>query len=364
MQVSSKLPPLGMSEKIHKKIAKISGALLGAVSPERQAKLPREYELSPHVDYKRYGSTHYGVMIPDLPEPFRYLSWASVIGYVGFPITDMQYQMSARGKGDTASLVHGTALSTTEEAYTTYSVQDDIKFSQNPFSVNFNDQSILYEDDAKGYFLVSNREDLHVNIRLQPTKAISWFAYGPFYKHFSVLMRYEGTLTQKDKSIKIQGLCTLESWKAVATSVLKNKWLAENVQLPVKIFSYQVINIDAEQQLLLAMICYESQPILTSVYYRHVDGRSIQYNGDIVFEVTKFKDNKEITPDGYAMQVPDQFKWIAYHDHKKILEINATVDTPYCFGLAAGYVTSYVWEGEFNDLKITGRGYMEYIDRR
>lgn len=74
MQVSSKLPPLGMSEKIHKKIAKISGALLGAVSPERQAKLPREYELSPHVDYKRYGSTHYGVMIPDLPEPFRYLS--------------------------------------------------------------------------------------------------------------------------------------------------------------------------------------------------------------------------------------------------------------------------------------------------
>jgi len=135
-------------------------------------------------------------MIPDLPEPFRYLSWASVIGYVGFTITDMEYQMSSRGKGDTGSLVHGTALSTTQEAYKTYSVQDDIKFTQNPFAVNFDDQSILYEDGDE-YFLVTNREDLQVEIRLKPTKAISWFAHGAIYKHFSVLMEYEGTLFQK-----------------------------------------------------------------------------------------------------------------------------------------------------------------------
>ena len=62
-------------------------------------------------------------MIPDLPEPFRYLSWASVLGYVGFTITDTNYQMSKDGKGDTASLVHGTALSTTSEAYRTFSIK-------------------------------------------------------------------------------------------------------------------------------------------------------------------------------------------------------------------------------------------------
>lgn len=76
-------------------------------------------------------------MIPDLPEPYRYLSWASVLGYVDFPITDSEYQLSQRGKGDTASLVHGTALSTTDEAYRVYSVHDDIEFSKDPFSVNF-----------------------------------------------------------------------------------------------------------------------------------------------------------------------------------------------------------------------------------
>ncbi|MDH2544578.1 hypothetical protein Q5X58_17530 [Acinetobacter baumannii] len=363
MEVKSNLIPSRISEKLHKKIAKVSGSLFGAVKPERQDKLPREYELSPHVDYKRYGSTHYGVMIPDLPEPYRYLSWASVIGYVGFTITDMDYQMSSRGKGDTASLVHGTALSTTQEAYKTYSIKDNIKFSKNPFAVNFDDQSVLYED-AEGYLLITNREDLQVEIRLRPTKAISWFAHGAIYKHFSLLMQYEGVLSQKGETIKIQGLCTLESWKAVATSMLKNKWLVDNVQLPVKIFTYQVINIDSEQQLLLAMICYESQPVLTSVYYRHVNGTSIQYNGETTFEVIKFKNNKEITPDGYRMQVPDQFKWVAYHNNKKILEINASVDTPYCFGLAAGYVTSYAWNGEFNSMEIEGRGYMEYIDRR
>ena len=117
MPVSSQSKNKVFKDKINQKIAKISGDLLGAVTSDRQELLPKDYDLSPHTEFRRYGSTHYGVMIPDLPEPYRYLSWASVLGYVGFPITDSEYQLSQRGKGDTASLVHGTALSTTDESY-------------------------------------------------------------------------------------------------------------------------------------------------------------------------------------------------------------------------------------------------------
>ena len=363
MLISSHRLPKRLKDKANQKVAKISGLLLGAVTPERQSTLPKTFELSPHTLYKHFGSTHYGIMVPDLPEPFRYLSWASVLGYVGFAITDTNYQMSKDGKGDTASLVHGTALSTTSEAYRTFSIKNDIEFNQNPFAINFDNQTVMHEE-GEGFLLKTKREDLELELYLKPTKAISWFAYSTFYKHFSVLMHYEGHIKQKGRSETIQGLCTLESWKAVATSMLKNKWLVENVQLPVKVFSYQVINIDHEQQLLLAFICYEDQPILTFVYYRHIDGTSIQYNGDTLFEVTSLKDEPQITPDGYSMLLPNTFRWVAYHNNQKVLDISAHVDTAYCFGLAAGFVSSYAWQGEFDDQPLTGRGYLEYIDRR
>ena len=73
--------------------------------------------------------------------------------------------------------------------------------------------------------------------------------------------------------------------------------------------------------MLLAFICYEDQPILTAVYYRHIDGTSVQFNGDVLFEVLKNKAEQQITPDGYSMNVPETFKWIAYHNEQQILEI-------------------------------------------
>ena len=103
---------------------------------------------------------------------------------------------------------------------------------------------------------------------------------------------------------------------------------------------------------------------MTSVYYRHIDGTSIQYNGDILFEVTSLQEEPLITPDNFSMNVPNTFRWAAYNNNQKVLDISAQVDTPYCFGLAAGFVSSYAWQGEFYDQPLVGRGYLEYIDRR
>lgn len=361
--VSSKMSSGKIKDKINQKIAQTAGALIGVVKPEKQDLLPREFELSPHVYYKRFGSTHYGIMVPDLPEPLRYLSWASVIGYIGFAITDSEYKISLDGKGDTASLVHGTALSTSDDAYQTYSIKRDLTFQRKPFSVQFKNHTSLTQH-GNNYLLETDRDDLKVELILEPTRAITWFAHSELYKHFSTLMRYKGCITQQGIKKNVDGICTLESWKAVSTSLLRNTWLVENIQLPVKIFSYQVINIDEKQQLLLVFVCYQDQPIITSVYYRHVDGTSIQYNGEAHFEVMELKHKPEITPDGFLMDVPKSFAWSAYHNDKKILDINANVDTEYCYGLAAGFVSAYQWQGEFCDQKVSGRGYLEYIDRR
>lgn len=351
-----------VQEKVKYRLGQVGTKLLGAVAPEVQAELPRDYNFDAHVFHDQFASTHYGVMIPDLPEPYRYLSFAAVIGDVGAPITRVSEKVTPYAQEDTATLVHGTAQSDAQEAYRIYSIKDQMKFQQTPFRVDFNDDASLYEDNGQ-YRLVSKLDDLKVDLTLSPTDALTWFAYSAIYQHFSILMRYTGTISQQGKTVEVSGLCTLEHWKAIAVSMLPKSVLTSRLNLPLTSFSYQVIDLNAESQLVLAFVGALGQPAYTAISYRHVDGTSIQYE-QASFEVVALKTEPLMTPDGYAMEVPQSFRWIAHHDGEKVLDILAVVDTPYCYGLAAGYVGSYQWIGEFHQQKAEGRGYLEFIDRR
>ena len=351
-----------IQQKVKYRLGQVGTKLLGAVAPEHQAELPREYDFDAHVFHSQFASTHYGIMIPDLPEPYRYLSYASVIGDVGAKITKVSPKLTDLAPENTATLVHGTALSETKDAYKIYDIQHQLKFQQSPFRIDFAEDSSLYEEDGN-YRLVSNLADLKADLTLTPTDALTWFAHSSLYQHFSVLMKYSGTLTQQGKTIEISGLCTLEHWKAISVSMLPKQLLTHNLTLPLSSFSYQVINLNAEEQLVLAFISFAGEPAYTAVSYRHVDGTSIQYD-QADFEVIALKTDPLITPDGYVMEVPQSFRWVVSHEGEKVLDLIAVVDTPYCYGLAAGYVTSYQWIGEFKRQKAEGRGYLEFIDRR
>ncbi len=336
--------------------------ILGAVRPAQQALLPRDYNFDAHLFHAQFGSTHYGVMIPDLPEPYRYLSFASVISEPGVQITQASANLSAYSATDTATLVHGTALSSQSEAFRIYSVPQELKFQQSPFRVDFAEDASLYEDQGI-YRLVSHLDDLKVDLNLMPTHALTWFAHSRWYEHFSVLMQYEGTITQQDNTVQVSGLCTLEHFKSATVSMLPQVLGLNRFSLPLTSFSYQVINLNAEEQLVLAFVGFAGQPAYTSVNYRHIDGISIQYD-HAYFEVTASKTEPLITPDGHVMEVPQSFCWIAHHQGEKVLDIVAVMDTPYCYGLAAGYVSSYQWTGTFQQVKTQGGGYIEFIDRR
>lgn len=351
-----------VQQKVKYRLGQIGTKLLGAVAPEQQARLTRDYNFDAHVFLPQFASTHYGVMIPDFPEPYRYLSFASVIGDVGAPITKVSKKVTPFAQEDTATLVHGTALSDAKEAYRIYSIQDQLKLQQSPFRVDFHEDAALYEENGQ-YRLVSKLDDLKVDITLTATDALTWFAHSSFYQHFSILMRYAGTITQQGQTVEVSGLCTLEHWKAIAISMLPKSVLTPNLTLPLTSFSYQVINLNAESQLVLAFVGALGQPAYTAVSYRHVDGTSIQYD-QASFDVVALKTERLTTPDGYVMEVPQSFCWVVHHKGEKVLDILAVVDTPYCYGLAAGYVGSYQWTGEFHQQKAEGRGYLEFIDRR
>ena len=349
--------------KVKFQFGQLAKTLLGAVNPQDQAQLPRQYNFDAHVFNRHYASTHYGIMIPDLPEPYRYLSFASIIGDIGTKVTHTPMKLTGLIPENTATLVHGTAVSHNAEAYRIYNAQDDLNFQQSPFRVDYEQDASLYEQDGV-YHLRSNLEDLAVELTLTPTPAITWFSHSVFYQHFSVLMQYSGYLIQQGEKIEIAGLCTLEHWKAVARSMLPSPLQSSIALLPLDSFSYQVINLDDERQLVLAYVGFAGQPCYTAVSYRHVDGTSIQFDGDVHFQVIALKTEPQVTPDEHVMELPQSFRWIAHHDGEKVLDILAVADTDYCYGLGAGYVSAFQWSGLVLGADQTGRGYIEYIDRR
>src|SRR6185312_208566 len=76
--------------------------------------------LLPHDRSKRWGWTHYGVFIPSLPEPYRYMNTVTAIGGFGNLVFDNDYTAAPDARNST-SVLSSTAYGETHhfEAYDT-----------------------------------------------------------------------------------------------------------------------------------------------------------------------------------------------------------------------------------------------------
>jgi hypothetical protein len=60
------------------------------------------------------------------------------------------------------------------------------------------------------------------------------------------------------------------------------------------------------------------------------------------------------------MRLPLRFAWRA----DDVIEIHGTTNADWTYGLGAGYVGTYNYEGTFRGRPVNGCGYIEYIDCR
>jgi len=105
------------------------------------------------------------------------------------------------------------------------------------------------------------------------------------------------------------------------------------------------------------------QPALHSAYLRRDGGGSELIDDRASFQVITAQAEPAIAPDSQRMTLPHTFRWRVKGKTDQF-DIYATIDTPMLFGLADGYVGGYKWQGTHNDKPVTGRGYIEYIDKR
>ncbi|WP_143757540.1 DUF6670 family protein [Burkholderia singularis] len=361
--VDSERPAADIKGRLASFGATFASRLLGTVQPHQHFGMPSPLVFAPHENSRRYGATHFGVMIPDLPAPHSFMAFASLLGMTGMKITDAANIVSMDGPRHTAVLVHGTAAAT-NRALTAYSMKRDMTFAPDGSLVRFGEDAELSGRYPR-FRLKTSRPGFDVDLNLSATGEWTWFVHSRLYQHIALLARYEGVVSWQGNSMPVSGLASWEYYRTISPYLLRNAPLPPRFRIPLDFFTYQIINLDSDTQLLLAYVTFMGRPAARLAHLRRAGRGATQIDGKISFTVLTVQDTPAVAPDASVMFLPRTFRWtITDRNGKQLFEINATVDTEMLYGLAAGYVGGYRWEGSYNGKPESGRGYIEYIDQR
>jgi hypothetical protein len=300
----------------------------------------------------RWGIGHYGVMIPGLPEPFRFFDAIVVLGAPRVPIFGAEALLRTTRR-DAAWILTGTAA--LEDGFQHYSIAADCDLVEDDRHLRFADH-LTIERRGREVRLQAARGDVTADLELLLTPAVSHFAHLPgIYDHWSVLARYQGSFTAGGRTEQLSGLCTYEHARAV------------NAALPfVTFFTYHVLNVSAATQVLMVeLLGSRGIVIQRMVYVRDVDGNGTRHTRDFRHVVHAYAEEPLVTPDGFRMTMPQSFSWsVLDDDGSELVSIEGTANGDYRYGLGAGYAGSYHYTGVFRGEPIGGTAYHEWVDRR
>lgn len=314
----------------------------------------------PHLNSRFYGWTHYGMMIPDLPAPHHFFSLMSLIGANGtlaFDTDDVLVDAPRRS----ATVVTGTALSHPAH-FGAYSIPNDCEIAADGSVVAFG-REVRIEGRYPLFRVRVGLPSLELDLAVRATDTVSWFVKSPVYDHISLLSHYDGVIRVDGRAQTVSGLCTFEYAASIGPYSLFSRPLAPRSKLPMNYFTYHIINLPDGVQLLLAGSMFRSRWAGPRLYVRGLDRPDRIVDG-AVFEVLEYQKEPVLTPDGRRVHLPLRFSWRVPSAQGVLLELSGTVDTPMLYGLGTGHVGGYVYEGSFDGHAISGRGYMEHIDRR
>lgn len=313
----------------------------------------------PNTDRRFFNVSHYGVMIPDLPEPFRFFSLMAIIGSSGNRLIDVDHMLTGL-PGRHATQVSGTAAPGTGQ-FGSYDIDRDCEIRPDGSLIRFGEDVLLTGLYPEVRLRVS-REEFALDITLNCHDNVTWFARSPIYKHLGLMADYHGHIEYQGEQIPVAGMCTYEYFTMPGPYGVIRDPLPAALRLPMDFFSYQIVAIDADTQLMLAKVGATGVTLLESAWLRSRGEPSRMLDQATHFAVTTFEDAPRIAPDGHAMRLPKTFTWTVCDGDETLAVIHGTVDTPFIYGLCRGYVGGYRYEGEFRGRAVSGRAYIEYVD--
>ncbi|KQY39368.1 MULTISPECIES: DUF6670 family protein [Nocardia] len=369
MEHSTALSRPPAADRRSRVLDRLARPILDAVLPRIDSRIPGStmpFEtpemMKPHAGSRRWAWTHYGVFLPELPGPHRYLNTMTLIGATGALAFDNDY-LAADDARDTATVLSSTAADG-QHHYRAYDTGRDCSFADDGSRLDWGrDLSIT---GAFPHFHVRGHYDnFEVSLDIRATEQVSWFVRTPLYDHLSLLATATGTLTDNTgATIAIdQTLCTFEYARCMSPQALTAQALSTRRKLPVDFFTYQIINLDSSTQVLLTEVRAAGAVACLLAYVRCLDGTTRVYD-DVAMTVLSYQEHPLVDPLGRTMRVPRQLRWrVRDAAGAEILAFDADVDSPLRYGHGRGYVGAYTYRGTWQGQRpVTGSGYMEWID--
>lgn len=296
---------------------------------------------------------HFGIMLPGLPEPYRFLNIITVIGQPRAEIF-LNAHLIKTSANDTANLLIGTATGSPDH-FQGYSIQRDCELAADGSRLRFG-RELLLQGRYPHFSAQRQGQRFNFELQLQASDKIAHFAkmVGGLYEHWSILCEYQGYLEQDGTRTDVAGLCTYEYAKAA------------NVPLPFRFFTYHIINIDERTQVLMVVVLGPlGMAVQRRVYLRSLDDHGGIYSRSFDFTVQEYEDQPVLSPEGVSMRLPRRFSWqVQDDDGQELITIEGLAHGDFQYGMAAGYAGSYAYQGHFRGRAIQGNGYIEYIDYR
>ena len=315
--------------------------------------------IRPNVGNKAFNASHYGVMLPKLPEPFRYFSLMALIGSSGVRFIDADHMLKGE-PADHASQVSGTGLDGTGQ-FRAYSIQRDCDFHADGSLIEFGNDVTLSGTYPKLRLQVSH-DAYQLDIQLTIHNNVTWFADLPIYQHIGLMADYHGHIQHGGQRMAISGHGTYEYARMVSPYGILKRPLPMAMRVPLDFFTYQIVHIDDDTQLMLARVGGMGSPCVESAWLRQRGQASVCYANNTRFNVSEYETTARSTPNGDQMRLPRCFNWTVKDGNRTIAVINGEVDTPMTYGLCRGYVGGYQYQGEFKGKPLDGRAYIEYVD--
>ncbi|AJE85607.1 hypothetical protein SLNWT_5231 [Streptomyces albus] len=304
---------------------------------------------------------HYGLMVPDLPEPHRFFGVMSIIGTPGVTVFANDRLITTTPE-DTAYTVSATA-SMDSGQFLVQSIARDCDFRADGSRLRFGEE-LLVEGAPPRLTVRRTHPDVTVELDVEVTGTASHFAALPgTYRHWSLLARYRGRIEHGGRHQDIAGLCTFEYAAGAGTRSLP---LTRRLKVPVRLFTYHVLNLDERTQALLVEVLGPGGfPLQRAVYLRSLDDHGSVHTRGFALGITSYEATGRATPDGRSMRLPRTLAWRVQDEAgRELLSVEGTTGGDFAYGLGAGFVGSYTYTGRFRGAEIGGRAYLEYVDCR
>lgn len=315
----------------------------------KQAQFP--VQLAYHPPNGWFKIVQLAIIIPNLPAPLHYFSLRVMMGQPNIPIFKNPASIQTTAL-DSVSLISSVSPHM-QGHYQSYSIQHDCVLRHQYFQFG---EHVYLNGEFPNFHLYQDDPELSVDLQISAVPLICYFSKLRLglYQHWSVPAQCRGQIQFKGEVFQIDQLASFDYLRAIHLPYL-----------PICFYSYQVIHLEDQRQLLLIHVRNQFNQVMQSkIFVRDLaQNQCYCFEIDVRFVVQRLYPKVE-TPNQQEMYLPREFEWHAC-DKQHSIKVDAQSRGDFKFGVGAGYVGSFNYQVELDQQLYEGHaGYCEYIDCR